>query len=90
MTAYNILEARNNLSRIIAAVESGAEEAVIMRRGKPVARIVPIEGDGAARGNTRAGQRIVDWLNANPLPPESRRTTEEVEATIRELREAGA
>lgn len=84
MAAYNILEARNNLSRIIASVESGVE-VTIMRRGKPVAKVVPI---GRAR-TPWTGRQLVDWLEANPLPPESQRTTEEIEETIRELREAG-
>jgi len=85
MAAYNILEARNNLSRLIAEVESGAE-VTLMRRGVPVARIVPVD-DPARR--PRTGRDIVRWLEAHPLPPESRRTEEEIEAGIRELREAG-
>lgn len=85
MAAYNILEARNNLSRIIAAVESGAE-ATIMRRGVPVAKIVPI---GQSR-TPWTGRQLVEWLEAHPLPPESQRTSEEIEESIRELREAGA
>lgn len=89
MAAYNILEARDNLSRIIASVESGAEEAVIMRRGVPVAKIVPIEPVDASQAEKWTGRRIVEWLEAHPLPPESRRTSQEIEAGIRELREAG-
>lgn len=85
MAAYNILEARNNLSRIIASVESGAEEALIMRRGKPVAKIVALDRDR----KSWTGRQLVEWLEAHPLPPESQRTTEEIEETIRELRGAG-
>lgn len=87
MSAYNILEARNNLSRIVASVESGAEEAVIMRRGRPVAKIVPVTGDEPAR---HTGASIVAWLEANPLPPGVGRTPEQIDADIREMREAGA
>jgi prevent-host-death family protein len=86
MAAYNILEARNNLSRLIASVESGAE-VTITKRGVPVARLVPIV-EPARR--PRTGREIVEWLEAHPLPPESQRTSEEIEAGIRELREAGA
>lgn len=86
MAAYNILEARNHLSRILASVESGAEEAIIMRRGVPVAKIVPI---GRSR-TPWTGRQLVEWLEAHPLPPESQRTSEEIEDGIRELREAGA
>jgi prevent-host-death family protein len=44
MNPVNILEAKTSLSRLVAAVESGAEkEIVIARNGKPVARLVPVE-----------------------------------------------
>ena len=85
MAVYNILEARNNLSRIIASVESGAEEAVIMRRGRPVAKIVALDRERTSW----TGRRLVEWLEAHPLPPESQRTSQEIEETIRELRKAG-
>lgn len=87
MAAYNILDARNNLSRIIASVESGAEEAIIMRRGKAVAKIVPVD--------TAHGAEVQDQKNAlaaffaTYTPPPGGRTDQEIEAGIRELREAG-
>lgn len=87
MAAYNILEARNNLSKIIQMIESGAEEAVIMRRGKPVAKIVPVDYPGDAP-ERHTGGSIVAWLEAHPLPPESRRTAEQIEEDIREMRES--
>lgn len=83
--AYNILEARNNLSRLIASVESGAE-VTIMRRGKPVARIVPVSDPG---DTTPAGNRMAKFF-ATYRPPVGGRTSDEIEAGIRELREAGA
>ncbi|GAA1998379.1 type II toxin-antitoxin system Phd/YefM family antitoxin [Microbacterium ulmi] len=86
MAAYNILEARNNLSRLIAAVESGAE-VTIMRRGKPVARIVPAEPEAPERPPLGSGRRLAEWFAAHPVPLGGR-TSEEVEADIRELREA--
>lgn len=44
MPTVNMLEAKTNLSKLVEAVESGAEKEVILaRNGKPVARIVPIE-----------------------------------------------
>lgn len=44
MTTVNMLEAKTQLSRLVEAVESGAEaEIIIARNGKPAARIVPIE-----------------------------------------------
>lgn len=43
MTTVNMLEAKTQLSRLVEAVESGAEaEIIIARNGKPVARIAPL------------------------------------------------
>lgn len=43
MTVVNMLDAKTHLSRLVAAVESGAEtEIIISRSGRPVARLVPI------------------------------------------------
>jgi prevent-host-death family protein len=44
MTSVNMLEAKTQLSRLVEAVESGAEkEIIIARNGRPAARLVPIE-----------------------------------------------
>ena len=44
MRQVNMLDAKSQLSKLVAAVESGAEkEIVIARNGKPAARIVPID-----------------------------------------------
>lgn len=44
MVKVNMLEAKTHLSRLVGAIESGAEkEVVIARNGKPVARLVAIE-----------------------------------------------
>jgi prevent-host-death family protein len=52
MVIVNMLDAKSNLSRLVEAVESGAEEEIIIaRNGKPAARLVPI----APR---KAGKRI--------------------------------
>jgi prevent-host-death family protein len=43
MAIVNMLEAKTNLSKLVEAVESGAEsEIVIARNGKPAARLVAI------------------------------------------------
>lgn len=39
----SLREANQHLSRYVRSVEQG-EEVVITRRGKPVARLVPVEG----------------------------------------------
>jgi prevent-host-death family protein len=41
MAAYNVHEAKSNLSRLLGQVERG-EEVVIARHGKPVAKLVPV------------------------------------------------
>ncbi len=44
MPTVNMLEAKSTLSKLVQAVESGAErEIVIARNGKPAARLVPVE-----------------------------------------------
>ncbi|WP_315919273.1 type II toxin-antitoxin system prevent-host-death family antitoxin [Mesorhizobium sp. SP-1A] len=57
MAMVNMLEAKTSLSKLVEAVESGAEEEIIIaRNGKPAARLVPIAGAkkklrlGLARG----------------------------------------
>ena len=50
MSAYNMLEAKSNLSRLVEAVESGAEsEIIIARNGRPAARLVPIKPASTAK-----------------------------------------
>jgi len=52
MTTVNMLEAKNTLSKLVEAVESGGEsEIIIARNGRPAARLVPLEG-------RKAGMRI--------------------------------
>lgn len=69
MTTVNMLEAKNNLSKLVEAVESGAErEVVIARNGKPAARLVALEERkggvrlGAAKGKFEVPDNI-DELN---------------------------
>jgi prevent-host-death family protein len=48
MTVVNMLEAKNNLSKLVEAVESGGEsEIIIARNGRPAARLVPLEAKKA-------------------------------------------
>lgn len=49
-----MLDAKSSLSRLVDAVESGAEaEIIIARNGKPAAKLVPV--DIAHRANRRLG-----------------------------------
>jgi prevent-host-death family protein len=43
MSIVNMLQAKTQLSKLVEAVESGAEEEIIIaRNGKPAARLVPL------------------------------------------------
>jgi prevent-host-death family protein len=64
----NVLEAKTQLSRLLAAAEAG-EDVVIARDGKPVARLVPVEEPAVRRvpGTWRGRVRMSDDFDA-PLP----------------------
>jgi prevent-host-death family protein len=68
MVQVNVHEAKTTLSRLLDAVESGAErEIVIARNGKPVGRLVPMTEQhpgvlGIAKGKYRIPGTI-DELN---------------------------
>ena len=49
MTIVNVLEAKTNLSRLIAEVEAGGE-VIIARNNKPVVRLVMAGSGGVAEG----------------------------------------
>ena len=60
---FNIHDAKTNLSRIIERVEHG-EEIVISRAGRPVAKVIPLEGKVArsGRGSLRGQLTLApDW-----------------------------
>ena len=62
MTTVNMLEAKTSLSKLVEAVESGAEtEIIIARNGKPAAKLVSI--DAAPKKKVRLG------LLAGKYPP---------------------
>ncbi len=77
MAQVSVHEARNRLSQLIKDVQSG-EDVVIASHGRPVARLVPIRG--------RTGADILNWLNDNPLPPESRRTRNQIDEYLAQER----
>ena len=50
MHVVNMLEAKSSLSRLVEAVESGAEtEIIIARNGQPAARLVAIKANPAGK-----------------------------------------
>ncbi|MCO5144689.1 MAG: type II toxin-antitoxin system prevent-host-death family antitoxin [Aquamicrobium sp.] len=62
MPTVNMLEAKTSLSRLVEAVESGAEkEIIIARNGKPAAKLVPL--DAVPKKKRRLG------LAAGKYPP---------------------
>lgn len=83
----NILEAKNRLSQLVKAARAG-EEVVIANRGEPVARLVPAGTAPAARVNAGSARTILDWLEQHPLPAHARRSAQEIDAAIREERDA--
>ncbi|MEQ1735091.1 MAG: type II toxin-antitoxin system prevent-host-death family antitoxin [Rhodoglobus sp.] len=81
MEPVNILDARNQLSQLIAAAARG-EDVVIAKRGRPVVRIVPIQD------SEHSGAELVAWLEAHPLPTGAARTPDELDEQIAQEREA--
>ena len=49
MNEYGIFEAKAKLSEICATVAQTGEPALIRKRGKPIARIVPVEDEESGR-----------------------------------------
>ena len=51
---FNILEAKNQLSKLVEAAQRG-EDVVIANRGKPVVRLVKVEPTTRRRSGACAG-----------------------------------
>lgn len=79
MKPINILDARNNLSKLVTAVENG-DDVVIARRGQPVARLVAIERPSSTAGSL--AERLVR------IPPPSARDPQQVDDDIRDARQS--
>ena len=83
MEKFNILDARNSLSKLVSAAEQG-EDVVIAKRGKPVVRLVAITDDT----ERHTGAPLIAWLAANPIPQRLRRSASELDQQITEERRA--
>lgn len=83
MSTHNVLEARNSLSRLIADSQAG-DDVVITKRGKPVAKLVPI----GPVDLVRSGRLLVEWIEQNPVPRRLSRSSAELDAQIEESRNA--
>jgi len=64
-------EAKTNLSRLVAAIETGeAEEIEIARAGKTVARLVPPAAPHVRQPGRLAGRIVISDDFEAPLPPD--------------------
>ena len=61
MEIVSVREARQNIGRLLDAVITG-EEVVIMRRGRPVARLTKFDGESVARLRFPDRQALRDRL----------------------------
>jgi prevent-host-death family protein len=77
MTTVNVHEAKTHFSKLLDRVAKG-EEVTIAKAGRPVARLVPVEGSRGRRmpGSAR-GQIVIGPDFDDPLPEEIRRAFEE-------------
>ena len=69
MVTVNVQQARTQLSRLLAQVEAG-EEVVVVRRGKPVARLVAYEPRRERRPDVLKGKVTIPDSFFDPLPEE--------------------
>ena len=65
MPTVNMFEAKSNLSRLVEAVETGAEaEIIIARNGRPVARLVPVrQASGQRIGVAKGTFTVPDFID---------------------------
>lgn len=83
----NVLEAKNRLSQLIKAAKAG-EEVVIANRGEPVARLIAIRKDDPDQLPPGHPKRVLAALEKHRVPPERRRSAEEIDADIQAERDA--
>ena len=58
MKTVNIHEAKTHLSSLVERAAKG-EEIVIAKAGKPMARLISVEGDGGGRPLRKFGQNLL-------------------------------
>ncbi|HRP99685.1 MAG TPA: type II toxin-antitoxin system prevent-host-death family antitoxin [Terrimesophilobacter sp.] len=80
MKTVNILDARNNLSKLIAAASDG-NDIIIANRGKPVAKLSAIDHPNHTARNA------AQWIRENPTTRAATRTPEEIDQQISRERE---
>jgi prevent-host-death family protein len=83
----SILEAKNQLSRLVKRAQAG-DEIVIANRGEPVARLVPVAPQTGRSSDLGRGRAILEWLAGCRLPDYARRSAEEIDAAIAAQRDS--
>lgn len=85
MKTVSVLEAKNQLSKLIRTVRAG-EQVVIANRGEPVARLTAVDAvsASAARGTATA---ILELAQAH-RPSPHKRSTREIDRAIADERAA--
>ena len=76
----NILDAKNRLSELVRLAQQG-QPVVLANRGRPVARLVPLQATGT-------GGAVAAWLQAHPLPAHLRRSAAAMDAEIEQARQS--
>ena len=69
MHVVNVHQAKTELSRLLARVETG-EDVVIARRGQPVARLVACKAPVKRQPDVLKGKIVVPDTFFDPLPEE--------------------
>lgn len=69
MAQFNVHQAKTRLSQLLARAEAG-EEAVIARRGEPVARLVPCKPRNKRQFGAMKGRIHIDDSFFDALPEE--------------------
>lgn len=81
MTVVSIYEAKANLSKLIASLESGEERVVLCRHGVPVADLVPHRKESPLMepDSTLAGARFVESAVTRNAPAAAKESPTEEE-----------
>lgn len=82
---FNILEAKNQLTRLVKRTLAG-EENIIANRGQPVVKLVAAATHSPRGAGHVSG--IAGWLARNPLPAGVRRNGAAIDAAIAAERQA--
>lgn len=70
MVAISAREANQQFARVLQLAASG-QEVTITRRGRPVAKLVPIDGPTTTDEIERRRREVIDWLRQGPIAGEA-------------------